>query len=189
MISYAARGAHVQLRIVSQSASTYGYKCILGFPLNFVNWVLISSCFGFYLSVPDTAPTDVGGGGGTKSELVITWEPLSEELQNGEGFGYIIAFRSVGMVKWTRAIISTPGVSRYVLRNDTIRPFSPFDVKVAAFNNRGEGPFSSITTVYSAEDVPSVAPKMVRARSLSAAEIEVIWEILPSLPERVLGYE
>lgn len=24
--------------------------------------------------VPDTAPTDVGGGGGTKSELVITWE-------------------------------------------------------------------------------------------------------------------
>lgn len=25
-------------------------------------------------AVPDTAPTDVGGGGGTKSELVITWE-------------------------------------------------------------------------------------------------------------------
>uniref|UniRef100_A0A3Q2QUS1 Contactin 3b n=1 Tax=Fundulus heteroclitus TaxID=8078 RepID=A0A3Q2QUS1_FUNHE len=137
---------------------------------------------------PDTAPTDVGGGGGTKSELVITWEPLPEELQNGEGFGYIIAFRSVGTVAWTRAVISTPGVSRYVLRNDTIPPFSPFDVKVAATNNRGEGPFSSIATVYSAED-PSVAPKRVRARSLSAAEIEVIWETLPSLPERVLGYE
>lgn len=37
---------------------------------------LYSNCFpfGFYLLVPDTAPTDVGGGGGTKSELVITWE-------------------------------------------------------------------------------------------------------------------
>ncbi|XP_038155806.1 contactin-3 [Cyprinodon tularosa] len=140
-------------------------------------------------AIPDTAPTDVGGGGGTKSELVITWEPLPEELQNGEGFGYIIAFRSVGTVTWTRAVISTPGVSRYVLRNDSIPPFSPFDVKVAASNNRGEGPFSSIATVYSAEDVPSAAPKRVRARSLSAAEIEVIWETLPSLPERVLGYE
>uniref|UniRef100_A0A3Q3EWW3 Contactin 3b n=1 Tax=Kryptolebias marmoratus TaxID=37003 RepID=A0A3Q3EWW3_KRYMA len=137
---------------------------------------------------PDTAPTDVGGGGGTKSELVITWEPLPEELQNGEGFGYIIAFRSVGTVTWTRAIISTPGVSRYVFRNDTIPPFSPFDVKVGAYNNRGEGPFSSISTVYSAEE-PGVAPKRVRARSLSAAQIEVIWEALPSLPERVLGYE
>jgi len=30
--------------------------------------------FGFLPAVPDTAPTDVGGGGGTKSELVITWE-------------------------------------------------------------------------------------------------------------------
>ncbi|XP_023181023.1 contactin-3-like [Xiphophorus maculatus] len=140
-------------------------------------------------AIPDTAPTDVGGGGGTKSELVITWEPLPEELQNGDGFGYVVAFRSAGAVTWTRAVVSAPAVSRYVLRNDTIPPFSPFDIKVAAYNNRGEGPFSSIATVYSAEDVPSVAPKRMRARSLSAAEIEVIWETLPSLPERILGYE
>uniref|UniRef100_A0A667XVR1 Contactin 3b n=1 Tax=Myripristis murdjan TaxID=586833 RepID=A0A667XVR1_9TELE len=140
-------------------------------------------------AIPDTAPTDVGGGGGTKSELVITWEPVPEELQNGEGFGYIIAFRPVGTVTWTRAVISTPGVARYVFRNDTIPPFAPFDVKVGAYNNRGEGPFSSIATVYSAEEVPSVAPKRVRARSVSAAQIEVIWEALPTIPERVLGYE
>ncbi|XP_054878909.1 contactin-3 [Poeciliopsis prolifica] len=140
-------------------------------------------------AIPDTAPTDVGGGGGTKSELVIIWEPLPEELQNGDGFGYIVAFRSAGAVTWTRAVVSAPTVSRYVLRNDTIPPFSPFDIKVAAYNNRGEGPFSSIATVYSAEDVPSVAPEKVRARSLSAAEIEVIWETLPFLPERILGYE
>uniref|UniRef100_A0A8C5HVP9 Contactin-3-like n=1 Tax=Gouania willdenowi TaxID=441366 RepID=A0A8C5HVP9_GOUWI len=140
-------------------------------------------------TIPDTAPTDVGGGGGTKSELVITWEPVSEELQNGEGFGYIIAFRPVGTVTWTRAVISTPGVVRYVFRNDTIPPFSPFDVKVGAFNNRGEGPFSSIATVYSAEEVPGVAPKRVRARSVSAAQIEVVWEALPAISERVLGYE
>uniref|UniRef100_A0A4W5NKW7 Contactin 3b n=1 Tax=Hucho hucho TaxID=62062 RepID=A0A4W5NKW7_9TELE len=103
-------------------------------------------------SMPDTAPTDVGGGGGTKSELVITWEPVPEELQNGEGFGYIIAFRPLGAVTWTRAVISTPGVARYVFRNDTIPAFSPFDVKVGAYNNRGEGPFSSIATVFSAEE-------------------------------------
>lgn len=37
--------------------------------------------------------------------------------------------------------------------------------------------------------VPSVAPKRVRTRSVSAVQIEVIWEALPALPERVLGYE
>uniref|UniRef100_A0A672NX04 Contactin-3-like n=1 Tax=Sinocyclocheilus grahami TaxID=75366 RepID=A0A672NX04_SINGR len=140
-------------------------------------------------AMPDTAPTDVGGGGGTKSELVITWEPVPEELQNGEGFGYIIAFRSVGLVTWTRAVISAPSVTRYVFRNDTIPPFSPFNVKVGAFNNRGEGPFSSIATVFSAEEVPSIAPERVSAKSLSAADIEVTWEPTVSTPERVLGYE
>uniref|UniRef100_A0A8C2KHR8 Contactin 3b n=1 Tax=Cyprinus carpio TaxID=7962 RepID=A0A8C2KHR8_CYPCA len=140
-------------------------------------------------AMPDTAPTDVGGGGGTKSELVITWEPVPEELQNGEGFGYIIAFRPVGMVTWTRAVISAPSVTRYVFRNDTIPPFSPFNIKVGAFNNRGEGPFSSIATVFSAEEVPSVAPERVSAKSLSAADIEVTWELIASTPERVLGYE
>ncbi|KAM8867427.1 contactin-3 [Synchiropus picturatus] len=140
-------------------------------------------------AIPDAAPTDVGGGGGTKSELVITWEPVPEELQNGEGFGYIIAFRRKGKVMWTRAVMSTPGVTRYVYKNDSVTPFSPFDVKVGAYNNRGEGPFSSIATVYSAEEVPSVAPKRVRARSVSATQIEVIWEALPAIPERVLGYE
>uniref|UniRef100_A0A8C1HIZ7 Contactin 3b n=1 Tax=Cyprinus carpio carpio TaxID=630221 RepID=A0A8C1HIZ7_CYPCA len=140
-------------------------------------------------AMPDTAPTDVGGGGGTKSELVITWEPVPEELQNGEGFGYIIAFRPVGMVTWTRAVISAPSVTRYVFRNDTIPPFSPFNIKVGAFNNRGEGPFSSIATVFSAEEVPRVAPERVSAKSLSAADIEVTWELIASTPERVLGYE
>ncbi|CAB1314722.1 unnamed protein product, partial [Coregonus sp. 'balchen'] len=134
-------------------------------------------------AMPDAAPTDVGGGGGTKSELVITWEPVPEELQNGEGFGYIIAFRPLGAVTWTRAVISTPGVARYVFRNDTIPAFSPFDVKVGAYNNRGEGPFSSIATVFSAEEVPSEAPKRVWGRSVSAAQIEVIWEALPATPE------
>lgn len=79
-------------------------------------------------------------------------QPVPEELQNGEGFGYIIAFRPVGTVTWTRAVISTVGVARYTFHNDTIPPFSPFDVKVGAFNKRGEGPFSSIATVYSAEE-------------------------------------
>lgn len=79
-------------------------------------------------------------------------QPVPEELQNGDGFGYIIAFRPMGTVTWTRAVISLPTVGRYIFRNDSLSPFSPFEVKVGAFNNRGEGPFSSIVTVFSAEE-------------------------------------
>uniref|UniRef100_A0A8C2FQ70 Contactin 3a, tandem duplicate 2 n=1 Tax=Cyprinus carpio TaxID=7962 RepID=A0A8C2FQ70_CYPCA len=129
-------------------------------------------------AVPDTAPTDVGGGGGSKSELVITWEPVPEDLQNGDGFGYIIAFRPLGEVNWTHAVTSIPSQSRYVYRNESIPPFSPFSVKVGAYNTKGQGPFSPVTIVFSAEN----GETLNRITSMS-------WHILSASPERVLGYE
>uniref|UniRef100_A0A672Z744 Contactin-3-like n=1 Tax=Sphaeramia orbicularis TaxID=375764 RepID=A0A672Z744_9TELE len=140
-------------------------------------------------AVPDAAPGDVGGGGGSRSELVITWEPVPEELQNGESFGYIIAFRAFGEVSWTHVATSAPGASRYVYRNDSIAPFSPFHVKVGTYNSKGQGPFSPVVTIYSAEIEPSGMPAGVWARSVSASEIEVNWQALSFTPERVLGYE
>uniref|UniRef100_A0A8C6Q6H9 Contactin 3 n=1 Tax=Nothobranchius furzeri TaxID=105023 RepID=A0A8C6Q6H9_NOTFU len=140
-------------------------------------------------AVPDAAPGDVGGGGGSRSELVITWEPVPEELQNGESFGYIIAFRAFGEVSWTHVATSAPGASRYVYRNESIAPFSPFHVKVGTYNSKGQGPFSPVVTIYSAETEPSGMPAGVWARSVSASEIEVNWQALPITPERVLGYE
>ncbi|KAM6977752.1 contactin-3-like [Aplochiton taeniatus] len=140
-------------------------------------------------AVPDAAPSDVGGGGGSRSELVVTWEPVPEELQNGESFGYIIAFRAFGEVIWTHVATSAPGASRYVYRNDSIAPFSPFHVKVGAYNSKGQGPFSPVVTIFSAEEEPSGMPVGVWARSVSSSEIEVNWQTLSYTPERVLGFE
>lgn len=64
-------------------------------------------------------------------------------------------------------------------------------MKVGVYNNEGEGPFGPITTIYSAEEEPGRAPTRIRARSLSASEIEVSWKALPwnASKRRVLGYE
>ncbi len=35
----------------------------------------------------------VGGGGGKVGDLVMTWEPLPAEDQNGEGIGYIVYWK------------------------------------------------------------------------------------------------
>uniref|UniRef100_A0A672VDJ0 Contactin 6 n=1 Tax=Strigops habroptila TaxID=2489341 RepID=A0A672VDJ0_STRHB len=78
-------------------------------------------------AVPVVAPTNISGGGGSRSELVITWEPVPEELQNGEGFGYIVMFRPL------------VEASKYVYRNECITPLSPFEVKIGVYNNEGEG--------------------------------------------------
>ncbi|KAJ7998556.1 hypothetical protein DPEC_G00206130 [Dallia pectoralis] len=140
---------------------------------------------------PKVTPANVSGGGGSRSELVITWEPVPEELQNGPGFGYVVAFRPYGATGWMQAAVPLPEASRYVFKNESIQPFSPFQAKVGVYNNEGEGPFGHVVTVYSAEEEPGRAPTRVRARSLSASDVEVSWKALPwnTSRRRVLGYE
>ncbi|XP_049335418.1 contactin-4 [Astyanax mexicanus] len=142
-------------------------------------------------TLPKVTPANVSGGGGSRSELVITWEPVPEELQNGPGFGYVVAFRPYGSTGWMQAAVPSPDASRYVFKNESIQPFSKFQVKVGVYNNKGEGPFGRVITIYSAEEEPGKAPTRVRAQSVSASEVEVTWKALPwsMSRRRVLGYE
>ncbi|XP_013910218.1 PREDICTED: contactin-4 [Thamnophis sirtalis] len=142
-------------------------------------------------ALPEVTPANVSGGGGTKSELVITWETVPEELQNGGGFGYVVAFRPVGTISWMQTVVVSPDASKYVFRNESLPPFSPYEVKVGVYNNKGEGPFSFITVVYSADEEPTRAPTNVFAKSLSASDIEVFWSLLPETQSkgRIQGYE
>ncbi|XP_023403775.2 contactin-3 isoform X2 [Loxodonta africana] len=142
-------------------------------------------------AVPEVPPSEVSGGGGSRSELVITWDPVPEELQNGEGFGYVVAFRPYGVTNWIQTVVTSPDTSRYVFRNESIVPFSRYEVKVGVYNNKGEGPFSPVTAVFSAEEEPAVAPSQVSADSLSSSEIEVSWNAIPWKLSNghLLGYE
>uniref|UniRef100_A0A3B1IUX1 Contactin 3a, tandem duplicate 1 n=1 Tax=Astyanax mexicanus TaxID=7994 RepID=A0A3B1IUX1_ASTMX len=92
---------------------------------------------------------------------------------------------------WMQAAVTSPDASRYIFKNESILPFSPFYVKVGVYNNRGEGPFGPVTTIYSAEEEPSRAPNKVRAKSLSASEVEISWKPLPwsTSKRRIVGYE
>ncbi|NXF65609.1 CNTN4 protein, partial [Ciccaba nigrolineata] len=102
-------------------------------------------------------------------------QTVPEELQNGGGFGYVVAFRPYGTVSWMQTVVASPDAARYVFRNETLPPFSPYEVKVGVYNNKGEGSFSPVTVVYSAEEEPARAPTTVLARSLSASDVEVSW--------------
>lgn len=96
-------------------------------------------------------------------------QTVPEELQNGGGFGYVVAFRPFGTVSWMQTVVASPDAARYVFRNETLPPFSPYEVKVGVYNNKGEGSFSPVTVVYSAEEG--------RARSRNTHT-----HTLPSLP-------
>ncbi|XP_016399680.1 contactin-5-like [Sinocyclocheilus rhinocerous] len=140
-------------------------------------------------AVPSVAPANVRGGNGRRHELVISWEPVSEEFQNGEGFGYIVAFRANGTRGWKEKMVTSADSTTYKYRDETFPPLTPFEVRVGVYNNKGDGPFSEVVTVFSAEGEPREPPSEVQAFAISSSEIKVMWKPLNPGPGRPQGYE
>ncbi|XP_038617776.1 contactin-5 isoform X2 [Tachyglossus aculeatus] len=140
-------------------------------------------------AVPKTAPANVSGRSGRRHELVIAWEPVSEEFQNGEGFGYIVAFRPNGTRGWKEKMVTSSDASKFIYRDESVPPLTPFEVKVGVYNNKGDGPFSHIVVICSAEGEPSSAPTDVKATSVSVSEILVSWKHIKESLGRPQGFE
>ncbi|KAL8179029.1 UNVERIFIED_CONTAM: Contactin-2 [Gekko kuhli] len=142
-------------------------------------------------AAPTVAPSGLSGGGGAPGELIINWTPMHREYQNGDGFGYILSFRKQGTQTWKKAKVPHAESLHYVYRNESVAPYTPFEVKIRAFNRKGEGPESLVAIVYSAEEEPRVAPSNITVDGVMATEMDVSWEPVEQSDTNgiLLGYE
>ena len=51
----------------------------------------------------------------------------------------------------------------------------------------GYGPESNITTIYSAEDMPQIAPQRVLAESFNSTSVNVTWQPIDQTREKIRG--
>lgn len=77
---------------------------------------------------------------------------MSREYHYGNNFGYIVAFKPFDGEEWKKVTVTNPDIGRYVHKDETMRPYTAFQVKVKAFNNKGDGPYSLIAVINSAQD-------------------------------------
>ncbi|XP_016071256.1 PREDICTED: contactin-2 isoform X1 [Miniopterus natalensis] len=141
-------------------------------------------------AAPSVAPSGLSGGGGAPGELIVNWTPMSREYQNGDGFGYLLSFRRLGSSSWQAARVPGAHTHYFVYSNESVRPYTPFEVKIRGYNRRGDGPESLTALVYSAEEEPRVAPTKVWAKGVSSSEMNVTWEPVPQdMNGILLGYE
>lgn len=141
-------------------------------------------------SFPVVAPSNVAGGGGSNGELIITWKPVEPQYYYGPNFGYILAFKQKNKLEqvWRYVTVADPQANRYVHKDSSIPPLTEFQVKVKAFNSKGEGPYSTTATIESAEDTPSEAPQIIIDKAkATASTASFSW--LPLNQTTIVGYQ
>ncbi|XP_068442971.1 neuronal cell adhesion molecule a isoform X3 [Clinocottus analis] len=139
-------------------------------------------------AAPDENPSDVQCVGTKPGNLVISWTSLTGFQANGPSLEYRVQWRQKDMDEdWSSKTVAN--VSQFVVSGTPI--YVPYEVKVQASNDYGNGPEPKVVIGYSGEDLPLSAPESVQVMVHNSTLAEVHWEpvSLPSVRGKLQGYK
>ncbi|KRT79851.1 Fibronectin domain-containing protein [Oryctes borbonicus] len=143
---------------------------------------------------PYKAPSNVGGGGGKKGDLTITWTPLRSDEQNGPGIYYKIFFKQKDQdSEYQHLIMKRKGnTGKAVIHVKPEYYYRKYIVRVQSINSLGEGPIGNEVIIYSAEDIPLATPQKVLSEPYNSTALNVSWravdESLDVMRGKLLGH-
>ncbi|XP_014219381.1 contactin [Copidosoma floridanum] len=138
---------------------------------------------------PAKPPANIRGGGGKIGDLTIKWNVLKPAEQYGPNVFYKIFWRRKrDESEFQSLVLKEQGnVGTAVVHIQPQYYYTEYEVRVQAANAIGYGPKSEIVTIYSAEDMPQVAPQKVYAMSYNGTALNVTWDPIEQTRERVRG--
>ncbi|XP_008316357.1 neural cell adhesion molecule L1.2 isoform X2 [Cynoglossus semilaevis] len=146
--------------------------------------------------VPLEAPMDVGVRVINSTTIKVVWAPIDRDTVRGHLLGYKIHLTWTGSRGHHRGRRAKESVSTIVVETEAneekkvihdLRPYSHYDLAVAVFNSKGEGPGSEMLSFQTHEGVPS-APTSLVLDSPSETEMTLHWTP-PDEPNGILiGY-
>ncbi|XP_029283413.1 neurofascin homolog (chicken) a isoform X16 [Cottoperca gobio] len=123
-------------------------------------------------AAPDAIPRGLRGWGSKKDNMEITWEPLLDLERNGPNLHYNVWWRRKDLgEEWSN--VTTVG-SKHVVHNT--KTYVPYEIKIQARNEFGQGPESNVVTGYSGEDKPTNAPTDLRVSKADSTKANIHWK-------------
>ncbi|XP_014603516.1 PREDICTED: contactin [Polistes canadensis] len=138
---------------------------------------------------PSKPPSNIGGGGGKIGDLTMTWTPLPPADQNGPGVHYQVFWRRKGHETEFQSLLlrELGNIGICVVQIQHEYYYTEYEIKVQSLNAIGSGPVSEIYTIYSAEDMPQVAPQQVVAHGFNSTSLNVSWAPIEQTRLKVRG--
>ncbi|XP_068568736.1 neurofascin homolog (chicken) a isoform X3 [Cebidichthys violaceus] len=123
-------------------------------------------------AAPDAIPRGLRGWGSKKDNMEITWEPLLDLERNGPNLHYSVWWRRKDLGEgWSN--MSTFGAKHLVHNTET---YVPYEIKVQARNDFGQGSESNVVVGYSGEDKPTDAPTDLRVSKVDSTKANLHWK-------------
>ncbi|XP_071850013.1 receptor-type tyrosine-protein phosphatase delta-like isoform X2 [Apostichopus japonicus] len=147
-------------------------------------------------SVPSEPPRDIVGTAVDSTSLRVTWNPPSEENQNGVLIAYKISYTKISLGNavpfddQTAMIVEVDSAERtHDIEN--LEKWTVYELKMAAATIKGDGPWSTPISAQTDEDVPEGPPTTVRVSAINSTTVHVQWSPpLQSLQNGVIrGYQ
>ncbi|XP_061524475.1 neuronal cell adhesion molecule a isoform X5 [Phycodurus eques] len=128
-------------------------------------------------AAPDENPSDVHGEGTEPGNLVISWKSLTGFQSNGPGLEYKVLWRQSDVDQdWSSKTVANS--SHFVVSGVPV--YVPYEIKVQALNDYGNGPEAEVVVGYSGEDLPLSATDGVLVMVHNSTVAQVHWEPVSS---------
>ena len=110
-----------------------------------MNWVPVDNVNNNFSPAPSAAPVDLTFLSATLSSITLQWKAVPCIHQNGNITGYMIAieYEEVDESEAIRMNINIIGSQNTMTSITGLRPLTHYDIRVAAVNSAGIGPFTN----------------------------------------------
>ncbi|XP_020608187.1 receptor-type tyrosine-protein phosphatase S-like isoform X4 [Orbicella faveolata] len=126
---------------------------------------------------PDGAPQNVKGQNTSSTSILVMWDEVPADQQNGIITGYTITYHS----QTENDNNSVPAGAEDREKGLTgLKEFVNYNITVLASTVKGDGPASDPTVVRTDQDKPDGAPQNVRGQNSSSTSILVMWNEVPA---------
>ena len=103
-----------------------------------------------FVSVPEAPPQNISGYNISKSEILVSWEPVPKDKVNGIVIAYNVTYSKIGGGPHSGCKIFNGSRSYGVI--DGLLPFTVYSLNVSASTVKGQGPASPAITVKTEEE-------------------------------------
>ncbi|XP_078355113.1 protein sidekick-1-like isoform X16 [Oculina patagonica] len=127
---------------------------------------------------PDGAPQNVRGHNSSSTSILVTWDDVPADQQNGIITGYTITYYSQ-TENDNGSVPTDPNERQKELTN--LKEYVNYNISVFASTVKGPGPANDpVIVVRTDQDKPDGAPQNVRGHNSSSTSILVTWDDVPA---------